>query len=121
MKANVIKIVIAIALAMLLGVINYTIASDNDYRNWISFGVTTVTMTLLLILTMGIDYNCGYRTTNIKLVATIGTLIVLIGNIVFSCFMYIVPIYLAVMGIISLIFFVLVYTLIPKDNSEQKD
>ena len=121
MKANVIKIVVAVVLAMLLGVINYTIASDSDCRNWISFGVTTVTMALLLILAMGIDYNCGYRTTNIKLVATIGTLIVLIGNIVFSCFMYIVPIYLAVMGIISLIFFVLVYTLIPKDNSEQKD
>ena len=118
MKANVIKIVIAVVLAMLLGIINYTIASDSDYRNWISFGVTTMTMALLLILTMGIDYNCGYRTTNIKLVATIGTLIVLIGNIVFSCFDYVIPIYISILGIISLLFFVLVYVLIPKGDSK---
>ena len=117
MKGNVIKIIIAIALAVLIGLITYTIASDIDYRNWITLVVTIVTTALSLIFAMGIDSNYGYRTANIKVVSAIGTFVVLIGNIVFSCFdTYNIPIYIAIMGIISLLLFTLTYSLIPKEN-----
>lgn len=119
MKANVVKTVIAIVLALLIGVITYTIAKETDYRNWIAFAVTALTTAVSLIFAMGIDYNCGYRTVNIKVVAGLGTFVVLIGNIAFSCFTYNIPIYIAVMGIISVLFFALTYSLIPKAPKQE--
>lgn len=119
MKANVVKTVIAIVLALLIGVITYTIAKETDYRNWIAFAVTALTTAVSLIFAMGIDYNCGYRTVNIKVVAGLGTFVVLIGNIAFSCFTYNIPIYIAVMGIIAVLFFALTYSLIPKASKQE--
>ena len=123
MKLNVIKSIIAIALALLIGIITYSIAPEIDNRKWIAFGVTAITTAISLVLAMGINYNCGYRTANIKVVTILGALVVLVGNIAFSCFTYNILIYIAVIGIITLLFFLLTYNLIPKSNetiSEKK-
>lgn len=123
MKLNVIKSIIAIALALLIGIITYSIAPEIDNRKWIAFGITAITTAISLVLAMGINYNCGYRTANIKVVTILGALVVLVGNIAFSCFTYNILIYIAVIGIITLLFFLLTYNLIPKSNetiSEKK-
>ena len=123
MKLNVIKSIIASALALLIGIITYSIAPEIDNRKWIAFGVTAITTAISLVLAMGINYNCGYRTANIKVVTILGTLVVPVGNIAFSCFTYNILIYIAVIGIITLLFFLLTYNLIPKSNetiSEKK-
>jgi hypothetical protein len=119
MKANVVKTIIAIVLALLIGVITFTIAPETDYRNWIAFAVTALTTAISLVFAMGIEYNCGYRTVNIKVVAGLGTLVVLIVNIAFSCFTYNIPIYIAVVGIIAVLFFALTYSLIPKAPKQE--
>lgn len=103
MKINAVKTIISVGIAILLSLICYKIAPQEDYRNWISLGVACVTLTTNLILAMGINYNSGTRNMNIKLVAAIGVIITLIGNIAFSCFTYPVLIYIAVMGIITLL------------------
>lgn len=104
MKANVVKIILAVGLALLLSVICYVLAPDADNRNWISFGVSAATLIISLIMAMGINYNCGKRNVNIKLVAAIGVFVTLITNIAFSCFMYSILIYIAVTGILTLLF-----------------
>ena len=121
MKLNVIKSIIAIALALLIGIITYSIAPEIENRKWIAFGVTAITTAILLVLAMGINYNCGYRTANIKVVTILGTLVVLVGNIVFSCFTYNILIYIAVIGIITLLFSLLIYNLIPKSDETKSE
>ena len=121
MKLNVIKSIIAIALALLIGIITYSIAPEIDNRKWIAFGVTAITTAISLVLAMGINYNCGYRTANIKVVTILGALVVLVGNITFSCFTYNILIYIAVIGIITLLFFLLIYNLIPKSDETKSE
>ena len=121
MKLNVIKSIIAIALALLIGIITYSIAPEIDHRKWIAFGVTAITTAISLVLAMGINYNCGYRTANIKVVTILGALVVLVGNIAFSCFTYNILIYIAVIGIITLLFSLLIYNLIPKSDETKSE
>lgn len=101
--------IIAIGLAMLLSLICYVLAPEVGNRKWISFGVSAISLMVLLILSMGIKYNCGNRNVNIKLVAAIGTIFILISNVVFSCFTYSILIYIAVTGILTLLFVVSIY------------
>ena len=116
MKANFVKIIIAILISLLVSIINYYVAPVEEYRNWISLGVSFLTIASLLICAIGIDYHSGQRTVNIKIVSILGVLFAIIGNVVFSNFMYPIIIYVAVMGIVSLLFILLIYSLIPKKD-----
>ena len=116
MKVKVVNLVIAIIIAAVFGVICYYIAPEADNRQWISFGVSTATVGLLLAMAIGIDYSCGNRNTNIKLIAWLNLIGLIICNIVFSCFNYPVLIYAAVTVLLSALGFLFVYSLAnPKD------
>lgn len=117
MKVNVVKLVISVFIALLMGLICYEIAQADDHRNWISFGVTTVSLAVFLILAMGINYNKGSRTVNIKLASWVGFVVTLIANVIFSCCNYNVVIYIATVGLLTLLLFTISYSLIPKDNN----
>lgn len=121
MKINVVKFIIAILLAFLLSIICYVLAPTENYRNWISLAISAFTMLLLLIPALGLDYSYGYRTANIRLLATLGAIVVYIANIAFSCFMYSILMYVAILGIISLLFVALIYGLIPKTAPSQNE
>jgi len=114
MKVNVVKTVISIILSALLGLTCYYLASDVENRNWISFGVSFATALSLLIPAIGIDYNCGQRSTNVKLVAWLFAIAVVAANIIFSCFVYPIIIYVVVCSLIAVLGFLLIYSMVPK-------
>lgn len=116
MKVNVVKTVISIILSALLGLTCYYLASDAENRNWISFGVSFATVLSLLIPAIGIDYNCGQRSTNIKLVAWLFAIVVVASNIIFSCFVYPIIIYIVVSSLVAVLGFLLIYSMTPKTN-----
>ena len=117
MKANVVKLVISVCIALLMGLICYEIAQVEGYRNWISFGVTSVSLAVFLILAMGLNYNTGNRTVNIKLASWVGFVVTLIANVIFSCCCYNIVVYIATVGLLTLLLFTISYSLIPKNNN----
>lgn len=121
MKINPVKFIIAIIIAALVGVICYSFASELDNRQWISLATTTVTLSLSLIMAIGVEYNCGPRNTNISLVAWIMVVAVAICNIVFNCFIYPIFIYVATTLLLSVVVFLSVYSLVSSQKQEEAD
>lgn len=113
MKLNVVKTIIAVCIAALVGLLCFEMADAELNRNWISFGVTTVSLLVFLILGMGLEYNAGGRTVNIILTAWLGFIALLITNIVFSLCAYNIIVYIAVAGLLTLMLFTIAYSLIP--------
>lgn len=111
MKVNIIKLVLSICIAALLGVICYYIAPAADYRQWISLGTTFVTFGVPLALATGVDYTCGKRNINIKLVAWLDALFVLLCNFVFSFFCYPIVLYVAINATLAVIGVLVVFSL----------
>lgn len=111
MKVNTIKLVLSLCIAALLGVICYYIAPAEDYRPWISLATTFVTLGMPLALAMGVDYQSGKRNINIKLVAWLDALFVLISNFVFSFFCYPIVLYVAINAILAVIGVLVVFSL----------
>lgn len=111
MKVNIIKLVLSICIAALLGVICYYIAPTADYRQWISLATTFVTFGVPLALAMGVDYTCGKRNINIKLVAWLDALFVLLCNFVFSFFCYPIVLYVAINAFLAVIGVLVVFSL----------
>lgn len=114
MKVNVVKTVVSIIVSALLGLTCYYLASDAENRNWISFGVSFATVLSLLIPAIGIDYNCGQRSANIKLVSWLLAIVVVVANTIFSCFVYPIIIYVVVCSLIAVLGFLLIYSMLPK-------
>lgn len=118
MKVNIIKLILSLCIAALLGVICYYIAPAVDYRQWISLATTFVTLGVSLALSMGVDYKCGKRNINIKLIAWLDALFVLTSNFVFSFFCYPVVLYVAINAILAVIGVLVVLSLYkPKEQN----
>lgn len=111
MKVNIIKLVLSICIAALLGVICYYVAPAADYRQWISLGTTFATLGIPLALAMGVDYQSGKRNINIKMVAWLDALSALISNFVFSFFCYPIVLYVAINAIFAVIGVLVVFSL----------
>ena len=111
MKLNIITTLVAVIIAALIGLLCYYLVPVFDNLQWISFGVATVTIALSLVMAIGIDYKCGNRNTNIKLVAWLTTIAVTTCNIVFCLFCFPVVVYVVVTALISLLGFLGVYGL----------
>ena len=118
MKVNIVKLVISVCIALLMGLLCYEIAQVENHRNWISFGVTLLSLIVFLILAMGINYNAGSRIVNIKLTSWIGFVVTLITNVIFSCCNYNIIVYIATVGLLTLLLFSVTYGLIPKTNKD---
>lgn len=111
MKINIIKTLIVVGLSLLLGLICYEIAKETDNRNIISAVTTFITVFMCLGAAFACDYNRGNRNANIKVTAWIFSVIVLVTNIIFACFSYNIIVYVAVVGLLSLINVAIVYLL----------
>lgn len=116
-KINPLRLIIAIVIALLFGVICYYISTEDDYRNWISLATTAVTMAMTLVPALGIDYQIGSRKTNVLTVAWLFSVLVLVANIAFSAFHYPILIYIAVTLLVALIGLLFCVTL---SNSKQE-
>lgn len=114
MKMNIVKCILALLFAGVAGTICYYIAPQTDQRQWISLGVTCVTTAIPLLLAMGMEYQNGNRNMNIKLVAWLNTVFVIISNVVFSCFNYPILIYIAINILLAAIGFIVVYSMQKK-------
>ena len=111
MKLNLVKTIIAVALALLLAFICEINAPVTDSKNWISLGVAFVTIAAMLIPAMGIQFKNPRRGANIKVLSWIFAIGILVANIVFSCFEYRVDIYIVVVSLIAVIGWGLIYAL----------
>lgn len=111
MKLNLVKSLLVFGVSALLGLLCYVIAKDVDYRNWISFASATLSIYVCLESAIACEYNCGNRNVNIKVCAWVFSIMVVIANFVFSCFMYNVLVYIAVVSILALMDVASVYAL----------
>lgn len=111
MKINIFKAIIVFAISAIIGLICYSIADQEGSRNIISLAVTTVTMFLGLGAATAVDYNCGHRQINIKTTAWLFTFVILLLNIIFSCFTYNAVMYAAIVLLVSLIDIALIYSI----------
>lgn len=103
MKLNIVKTIIAVAIALLLAFICEIIAPVTDSRNWISMGIAFVTIVAMLIPAMGIEFANPRRGANIKVLSWVFALGILVTNIVFACFEYRVDVYFVVVALIAVI------------------
>ena len=111
MKLNTVKTIIAILLALLLGLVCEIIAPETDSRNWISFGVASLTIASMLLPAIGIKFNNPRRGANIKVLSWIITLAIIIANIVFAYVECRVDVYIVVVALMAVIGWGLVYSL----------
>ena len=111
MKIDRIKALIVILASVLLGWLCYEIADAEDNRDWISFAISFFS----ILLCMGSAFACNYknrcRNVNIKVAAWIFSVLVILMNIIFSCFTYNVPIYIIVLSFMTLLNIAFVYAL----------
>ena len=111
MKLNTVKAIIALLLALLLGLVCEIIAPETDSRNWISFGVASLTIVSMLLPAMGIKFNNPRCGANIKVLSWIFTLVVLIANIVFACIECRVDVYIVVVALMAVVGWGLIYAI----------
>ena len=109
MKLDTIKTLIAVVLALLLGFVCEIIAPELDGRNWISLGVGALSILSVLLPAMGIKYDNAPRGVSIKVFAWIMTLVVTIANIVFSCRVYRVDVYIVVVLLLAVVSWGIIY------------
>lgn len=118
MKINVVKTLIVLGISTLMGLLCFEIAKEDDYRNWLSFIIATISIFLCLGSATACDYNCGHRVVNIKTVAWTFSIIIIISNIVVSFFLYNIIFFVTIMLLITLINIAIVYSLY---NSSKKN
>ena len=120
MKINGIKFILALALALLLGFICEIIAPEFGSRNWISFAVGFVSLACLIVPAMGINYVNAHRGVNIKVFAWLMVIVLLATNIIFSCFEYKVDVYLAIVLLLAIIGWGIIYGMYSMKDAGKK-
>lgn len=118
MKTDTVKLILAIALALVLGFVCEIIAPETDGRNWISFAIAFVSIASVLIPSMGIKYEDTRRGVSIKLCAWIVTFVIMTTNIIFSCFEYKVDIYIVIVIMLAIIGWGFIYGLFSAKAAE---
>ena len=111
MKFEKIKSILAVLLSMALGFIFEVIAPETGWRNLISFGVGTISVSLLLVPALGIMYSDTRRTVSIKVYAWIMAMILILANLIFACFEYMIDVYVAIILLLAILGILGVYTL----------
>lgn len=102
MKISIVKSTIGFVISVLIGLLCFSIAQEMPY-NWVSLVVATITNSICLVAAIGCNYNCGARNVNIKVVAWIGTLVVIVSNLIFSCVEYNILVYITIILLITVI------------------
>lgn len=109
MKIEKTKFIIALAIALLLGFICEIIAPEAGSRNWISLAFGSISIASVIIPAMGLAYANANRGVNIKVFAWIMTFILTAANIIFSCLEYKVDIYIAIVLLLAVISWGIIY------------
>lgn len=118
MKLNTIKFIIALAIALLLGLVCEIIAPETDGRNLISFAIGFISIASALVPAMGIQYNNARRGVSIKVFAWLMVVVIALTNIVFSCFEYKTDLYIAIALLLSVISWGIIYGLFSAKVAE---
>lgn len=111
MKIKGLNAIIAFGISVLLGFLCYEFVKTDEYGNWISLVVASISIFICLGSAIACDYNSGYRNVNIKVSAWVFTLLVVIANFMFCCFEYNIVVYVVVVAILTLIDIALVNAL----------
>lgn len=112
MSIDRVKLIIAVAIALLTGFICEIIAPTAGGRNWISLVIGAVSISAVLVPAMGLKYTNERRGLSIKVFAWMMSLILALVNIVISCFEYKVDIYIAVTILLSIIGWGVIYSML---------
>lgn len=115
MKLNWIKVLLSFAVAIILGLLCFTFATENGCRNWISFAVSAFSITAMLIPTIAVEYN-NIRSLNIKTVGWIFTLVTIVLNFVFAFIVYTPTIYISITLLAVVVGIAIIYAIRPKNN-----
>lgn len=117
MKINVVKSIIVLGVSVLLGLLCYEIAKVEDSRNWISLVTAAISIFVCLGSAIACDYKSGYRNANMKVTAWLFTVLVVLANFIFSCFMYNIVVYVVAISLLTLMNVAITYALYkPQDN-----
>lgn len=104
MKIDVVKTIIALAISALLGLLCFKVAPVTESRQWISFGVSALTMFLVFAPAIAIDYSkAEKRSVSAKIVGWIFFVAIFALNLIFSFTDYDVVIYIICSGLLTVI------------------
>ena len=103
MKISFIKTIIVACIGVLFGLLCFVIADKDNYHNWVSFAMTAISTFVCLGSAMACNYNCGHRDVNIKVVAWLFSIIVILLNFIFSSFTNNSIVYIAIILLITVI------------------
>ncbi len=118
MKAEPVKLILALAIALLLGFVCEIIAPETESRNWISLAVGFVSIASMIIPAMGLKYENVKRGVSIKVFAWIMVAVITAVNVAFACFEYKVDIYIAVALLTAVIGWGIIYGLFSAKAAE---
>ena len=118
MKINTVKFIFAIALALILGFVCETIATDAGGRNWITLAVASITMCSGLIPAFGLNYDNAKRGLSIRVLAWMTSGVLLTSNVIFSLFEYKIDLYIAINLLICVIGWIAVYGLFSSKSAD---
>ena len=119
MNIDGVKIILALAIAVLLGFVCEIIAPETESRNWISLAVGFVSIASVIIPAMGLKYANTNRGVNIKVFSWIMVLAIAAANIIFSRFEYKVDIYIVVVLLLTVIAWGIIYGMYSAKAAEK--
>lgn len=111
MKIDTVKLILAIALALVLGFVCEIIAPETEGRNWISLAVGSISIASVLIPAMGLKYENARRGVSIRVLSWIMAVLLVADNMLFSSHEYKIDAYIAVTLLIAIISWVVIYAM----------
>ncbi|MGN0189585.1 MAG: hypothetical protein ACI395_08735 [Candidatus Cryptobacteroides sp.] len=104
MKIDTVKTIIAFAVSALLGLLCFKAAPVTESRQWISLGVSALSMFLTFAPAIAVDYSkAGRRATSAKVTGWLFFIAVFAANLIFSFTDYDVVIYIICVGLLTVI------------------
>ena len=115
MKVKIIKIILALAFSILLGFLCFLTAKEEI--KIASFIIALLSTVVVLSGSFAIEYNCGARNINIKVVANLFTILIILVNFSFCFFANGWQVYAVIISLLTLTDVALIYALYkPKEN-----
>jgi hypothetical protein len=111
MKFNIVKTLISFGISVVFGLLCFMIAKDTDYRNWIGLAITTISVFSCLLTAIGLDFSIGNKIVNLRVVAWLFTILIIIANFIFCAIEYNIIMYIAIIMLLVLINLGITYSL----------
>ena len=112
MKIDIVKTIIAFAVSALLGLLCFKVAPQTESRQWISLGVSALTMFLTFAPAIALEYSqAGKRAVSAKVVGWVFFIVLFAANLIFSFTDYDVVIYIICTGLLTVIGDSIIYSI----------